>query len=141
MRTTMFLNGHLYFSMPSSPSSPCPVCFTICSSHHVPSALMVRASEWAGGDMRNVKNWVNPFFPNFPLVSILLSSSSFVSLPSFSLPVVGPRAPPPQFSGSSARPPSHALAPPPIPGDYEGHGAPSKAKFADFLPRDQLDLS
>ena len=44
-------------STPSSPSSPCPLCFTICvSSFHFPSALMGRASEWAGGDSRSVNN-------------------------------------------------------------------------------------
>ena len=42
---------------PSSRSSPCPLCFTICvSSFHFPSALMGRASEWAGGVARSVKN-------------------------------------------------------------------------------------
>ena len=51
-------------STPSSPSSPCPLCFTICaSSFHVPSALMGRASEWAGGYSRSVNNsiyWRGP---------------------------------------------------------------------------------
>ena len=45
----------------SSPSSPCPLCFSICaSSFHFPSTLMGRASEWAGGDSRSVNNTIIP---------------------------------------------------------------------------------
>ena len=44
-------------STPSSPSSPGPLWFSICvSSSLFPLALMGRVSEWAGGDMRSVRN-------------------------------------------------------------------------------------